>query len=98
MNTNPNEDSLTDVRGEELTEEQLLGILAQIDRAVLALLADGKLAAAKYSVPGPAGTSIDRHASLNGLLAARGHYEKLLSQRPTWHISHAVPSAQLETS
>jgi hypothetical protein len=78
---------LSAVAGDELTESQVRGILAQIDLDIMNLVRDGKLSALKYAVGGAAGQQADRAANLQALLAARTHYERLLSVRPGWQVS-----------
>ncbi len=80
---------LNGVTGSELSEEQIRGILAQIDLDLMNLVRDGKLSALKYSVGGAAGQSTDRAANLNALLAARDMYQKLLDQKPRWSVNRA---------
>ena len=78
---------LSSVSGEELTEAQIRGILAQIDLDITNLLRDGKLSALKYAVGGAAGRTTDRAANLRALLEARRHYEELLRAKPGWEVS-----------
>ena len=78
---------LSDLAGDELTESQIRGILAQIDLDITNLLRDGKLAALKYTVPGAGGRTADRGANLQALLEARRHYQHLLESLPAWEIS-----------
>lgn len=78
---------LSTVSGEDLSVEQLQGILNQIDLDITNLLRDGKLSALKYSINGSGGQSTDRAANLNALLEARAHYEKLLRERPAFEVS-----------
>ena len=78
---------LSSVSGNDLTEDQIQGILAQIDLDIINLLRDGKLSALKYGIPGQAGQSTDRAANLKALLAARLHYEQLLMSQPGWQVS-----------
>jgi len=80
---------LSTVSGTELTDEQLRGILAQIDLDITNLLRDGKLSALRYGTPGEAGASTDRAANLRALLEARAHYQKLLENRPAWITTQA---------
>ncbi len=80
---------LTSISGNELSDEQIRGILAQIDLDLTNLVRDGKLAALRYGVPGPAGMQTDRAANLHALLAARDHYQQLLNSRPAWFTSQA---------
>ncbi len=81
--------NLSSISGEDLTEDQIKGILAQIDLDITNLLRDGKLSAAKYSASGPGGQSTDRAANLRTLLQARKHYERLLHSLPGWDVSQA---------
>lgn len=80
---------LSTVTGDELTPEQIRGILAQVDLDIVNLVRDGKLSALKYAVGGAGGQQTDRAANLQALLAARTHYERLLSARPGWEVSMA---------
>lgn len=80
---------LTGVSGTELSTEQIRGILAQIDLDILNLVRDGKLSALKYAMGGAGGQQADRAANLQALLAARTHYERLLSAQPGWEVSVA---------
>lgn len=81
---------LSSIAGAELTPPQVRGILGQIDLDILNLVRDGKLSALKYGVEGPAGQHTDRAANLLALLAARDHYQKLLSSGPGWVTSQGV--------
>jgi hypothetical protein len=78
---------LSTVTGEELTEEQIRGILAQIDLDITNLVRDGKLSALKYGLAGHDGLKTDRSSNLRALLEARAHYERLLNSRPGWAVS-----------
>ena len=60
-----------------MTETELRELIAAIDQNVRDLMADGKLAAAKYSA-GDGGPATDRASGLKALLEARAHYQKLL--------------------
>lgn len=80
---------LSMVSGAELTEEQLRGIVAQIDLDVTNLLRDGKLSALRYGTPGDAGALTDRASNLRALLEARTQYQNLLESRPAWITSQA---------
>ena len=73
--------------GADLTEDQIKGILAQIDLDITNLLRDGKLSALKYGIPGQGGRSTDRAANLKALLEARRHYQNLLTSLPSWEVS-----------
>jgi hypothetical protein len=84
----PDLTDLSQTTGQELTEVQIHGILAQIDLDILNLLRDGKLAALKYSAPG-SGPQADRATNLTALLAARDSYQELLTSLPTWKTSVA---------
>jgi hypothetical protein len=81
---------LDDLAGQDLTETQLQGLLAQIDLDIANLLRDGKLAALKYTGGGAGMPSADRAANLQALLAARQHYETLLHALPSWEVSQGV--------
>ena len=78
---------LSTVSGSDLTEEQIKGILEQIDLDIVNLLRDGKLSALKYGIAGQAGQRTDRAANLKALLEARALYEQLLKSRPAWETS-----------
>lgn len=80
---------LTTVSGSELTDDQIRGVLAQIDLDLMNLVRDGKLSALKYGVNGPAGMQTDRAANLQALLLARDQYQQLLNQRPVWIATQA---------
>ena len=60
-----------------MTESELRSLITAIDDNVRDLMADGKLAAAKYTA-GDGGVSTDRAAGLKALLEARSHYQRLL--------------------
>lgn len=77
---------MTDGANEPLSDEALRAMIGQIDANVAALMADGKLAAAKYGVGG-GGPSADRSAALDGLLNARRAYQELLDRRGGWEES-----------
>ena len=81
--------NLDGVSAQQLTSDQIRGILAQIDLDLTNLVRDGKLSALKYGVPGPAGQTTDRAANMRALLAARDYYQKLLTSDPVWVTSHA---------
>jgi hypothetical protein len=81
---------LTSISGEELTEDQIRGILVQIDLDITNLVRDGKLSALKYWAPGEAGHRADRSVNLMALLEARKHYERLLEKLPGWSVSRGV--------
>jgi hypothetical protein len=85
----PDLTNLNSIHGEDLTEPQLKGILAQIDLDITNLLRDGKLSALKYSLATQPGQTTDRAANLQALLAARKHYEQLLHNLPIWEPSQA---------
>lgn len=80
-------DDLSSVSGDELSEDQIRGILAQIDLDITNLLRDGKLSALKYSVGSREGRTTDRAANLRALLEARQHYQQLLNSLPSWTVS-----------
>ena len=63
-----------------MTDEELRDLIATIDSNVQELMADGKLAAARYTA-GDTGISTDRAAGLKALLEARAHYQALLDAR-----------------
>ena len=60
-----------------MTESELRTLIAAIDQNVSDLMADGKLAVAKYSA-GDGGPTTDRASGLKALLEARAHYQSLL--------------------
>lgn len=78
---------LDDVSGDDLTEEQIKGILAQIDLDITNLVREGKLSALNYSMGGPAGRTADRAGNLRALLEARTCYQQLLNRLPSWNIN-----------
>jgi len=78
---------LSSVSGDDLTPEQIKGMLAQIDLDIANLVRDGKLSALKYSTSGTGGHGTDRAANLKALLAARDYYSKVLQQFPGWEVS-----------
>ena len=78
---------LSSVSGDELSEVQLQGILAQIDLDIVNLLRDGKLAALKYALGGTGAPTTDRAANLKALLEARSHYSQLLTSLASWEVS-----------
>lgn len=83
----PDLTDLTTVSGDALTEEQIKGVLAQIDLDVMNLVRDGKLSALRYGFGGNAGATTDRAANLKALLEARAVYEQLLKTMPVWEES-----------
>lgn len=80
---------LTGVSGDELTEDQIRGILAQIDLDIMNLVREGKLSALRYGVAGHGRQLTDRAANLKALREARQYYEKLLRELPAWEQSRA---------
>ncbi len=78
---------LSSVEGEELSEKQIKGILAEIDLDIVNLVRDGKLCALKYGLGGPGGQSTDRASNLKALLDARKHYEAMLKLFASWEVS-----------
>lgn len=78
---------LSSVSGDDLSEAQIKGILAQIDLDITNLLRDGKLSALKYGTQGEGGQTTDRGANLKALLEARSHYHQLLQSLPSWEVS-----------
>lgn len=79
-----NLDSLT---GDDLTEDQIRGILRKIDLNIFNLMNDGKLGAARIAENYAGGQSVDRAAALDSMIKARGYYEQLLRDVPTMVIS-----------
>ena len=86
----PDLTDLTSVTGTDLSEDQIKGILAQIDLDIVNLLRDGKLSALKYGLIGQRGHLTDRAANLRALLQARAQYEQLLKSLPSWEVSQAA--------
>jgi hypothetical protein len=76
--------SLDGLKGVELTDEQIQGLLNQIDLDIANLVREGKLSAGKYA--SPAG-NVDRGASLQGLIQARDYFTKLLQSRGGWEVT-----------
>jgi hypothetical protein len=91
---------LDEVSGDDLTEEQIKGILAQIDLDITNLVREGKLSALNYTVGGPAGRTADRAGNLRALLEARTYYQQLLESQPSWNINmfDEAPSRKQKTS
>lgn len=81
---------LSTVSGAELSDDQVRGLLAQIDLDILNLVRDGKLSALKYGLPGDASQQTDRAANLRALLDARDRYQAVLHSRPAWQMTNAV--------
>ena len=80
-----------------MTDDELRELIRAIDDNVRDLMADGKLAAAKYTA-GEGGISTDRAAGLKALLDARAHYQRLLDARTAAASSDdagSEPSAEL---
>ena len=88
---------LSTLTGIELAPAQLYGILSQIDLDIANLLRDGKLAALRYGVGGPAGATTDRAANLQALLSAREHYQQLLNNQPVMITSQGLTNCQAES-
>ncbi|MFQ5732301.1 MAG: hypothetical protein ACE5KM_10145 [Planctomycetaceae bacterium] len=88
---------LTTVSGDDLTEAQMRGILAQIDLDVMNLVREGKLSALRYRTVGQDGQFTDRATNLRALLAARKHFEELLNALPTWEVSRHVDEGKATT-
>ena len=78
---------LTTLSGDDLSEAQIRGILAQLDLDITNLVREGKLSAVVYRTVGQNGQFTDRAANLRALLAARSRYEGLLQSLPAWEIS-----------
>lgn len=76
---------------EPLSDDALRAMIGQIDANVAELMADGKLATAKYGV-GAGGPSVDRTAALTGLLDARRAYQELLDRRGGWEETCYEPA------
>lgn len=75
---------------EPISDEELRNMIVQIDANVAALMADGKLATARYDLGGN-GPSADRRAALEGLLSARRAYQELLDRRGGWEETQHEP-------
>jgi hypothetical protein len=86
----PDLTDLTTLSGDDLSEAQIKGLLAQIDLDITNLVREGKLSALKYRTVGQDGQETDRAANLRALLAARKHYEGLLRSLPAWDVSVSV--------
>jgi hypothetical protein len=78
---------LENVSGNDLSEEQIKGILTQIDLDITNLVREGKLSALNYTVGGQAGRTADRTGNLRALLEARTYYQKLLDRLPSWNVT-----------
>ena len=78
---------LNSLTGNDLTEDQIRGILRKIDLNIVNLMNDGKLGAARIAENYAGGQSVDRAAALDAMLKARGVYEALLRDVPTMVIS-----------
>ena len=78
-----------------MTDEELRDLIATIDANVRELMADGKLAAARYTA-GETGISTDRAAGLKALLEARAHYQALLDARTA--AGEGEPSADSDAA
>lgn len=80
---------LNTVSGDDLTEAQIQGILAQIDLDIHNLTRDGKLSAINYgaSRANRTGRWTNRANALKALIEARRFYQKLLESRPAISIS-----------
>ena len=72
-----------------MDEQAARDMVARIDANVAELMADGKLATAKYAAGG-GGPSCDRSAAVAALLAARKVYQDLLDRRGVWEVSTYV--------
>lgn len=90
-------DSLEEITGDDITEAQVKGILAQIDLDITNLVRDGKLSALNYAVGGQAGRTADRAGNLRALLDARTHYQQLLERIPSWNVNQFEESPQKKT-
>ena len=68
---------------DDIDEQTARDLVRQIDANVAALMADGKLATAKYAA-GADGPSADRAAAVEALLKARAVYQDRLDRRGFW--------------
>ncbi len=75
--------NLDSLSGDDLTEEQIRGIIRKIDLNIANLANDGKLGAARIAENYAGGQSVDRAAALDGWLKARAFYKQLLEEIPT---------------
>lgn len=78
---------LNSLTGDDLTADQIRGILRKIDLNIVNLMNDGKLGAARIAENYAGGQSVDRAASLDAMMKARAYYEGLLRDVPTMVIS-----------
>lgn len=78
---------LSSVSGSDLTEDQIRGIIAQIDLNIMNLMRDGKLGAARIAENYAGGQSVDRAASLDMMMKAREFYQKKLEEFPAMILS-----------
>lgn len=69
---------LDSVSGDDLTEDQIRGIIRQVDLNIMNLLRDGKLAAARIAENTPGGKDVDRSAALRELRETRQFYVDVL--------------------
>lgn len=79
-----NLDSLT---GDDLTEDQIRGLIRKIDLNIANLMNDGKLGAARIAENYAGGQSVDRAAALDAMLKARAVYQQILEEIPTVVVS-----------
>lgn len=79
-----NLDSLT---GDDLTEDQIRGLIRKIDLNIANLMNDGKLGAARIAENYAGGQSVDRAAALDAMLKARAVYQQILEDIPTVVVS-----------
>jgi len=79
---------LSSVSGDDLTESQIRGIIAQIDLNILNLLRDGKLGTARIAENTPGGKDVDRSAAIRELRETRQFYVDVLQNlNPTIVLS-----------
>ena len=79
--------AMDEVSGNDLTEEQIKGILTQIDLDITNLVREGKLSALNYSIGGQASRTADRAGNLRALLEARSQYQQLINSLPSWNLT-----------
>jgi hypothetical protein len=74
--------NLDSLSGDDLTEEQIRGMIRKIDLNIANLMNDGKLGAARIAENYAGGQSVDRAAALDAMLKARAAYQRILDDIP----------------
>jgi hypothetical protein len=74
--------NLDSLSGDDLTEEQIRGMIRKIDLNIANLMNDGKLGAARIAENYAGGQSVDRAAALDAMLKARSAYQRILDDIP----------------